>query len=166
MNDAYYEQLVTRKSKPIDFVIRFLVVFVIIAVAFFGMPFIGFLAIFVAVLLGVLAFYFVLPRLNVEYEYVLLNHDMDVDAIYNQSKRKRQLSFDIQQAEIMAPANSPRLQSYHPEKTYDFTSGCTNIKTYALMVLLDQKMTRILLEPDEKMYAHMQNWMGMKLHQD
>ena len=56
MNDAYYEQLVTRKSKPMDMVIRFLVIFVIIAVAFFGMPLIGFIAVFVAVLLGIIAF--------------------------------------------------------------------------------------------------------------
>jgi len=166
MNDAYYEQLVARKSKPIDFVIRFLVVFILIAVVFFGMPFIGFLAFFVAVLLGVLAYYFVLPKLNVEYEYVLLNHDMDIDAIYSQAKRKRQLSFDIQQAEIMAPADSPRLQSYRPEKTYDFSSGKADAKPYALMITIDQKMTRILLEPDEKMYEHMQNWMGMKLYRD
>lgn len=164
MNDAYYEQLVSRKSKPMDYVIRFLVVFVIIAVAVFGMPFIGFLAIFVAVLLGVLAVYFVLPRLNVEYEYVLLNYDMDVDAIYSQSKRKRQLSFDIRQAEIMAPSGSSRLNSFQPEKTYDFSSGVAGVKSYTMITTIDQKLTSIVLELDETMFKHFQNWMGMKLY--
>ncbi|WP_251390306.1 DUF6106 family protein [Mediterraneibacter agrestimuris] len=166
MNDAYYEQLVTRKSKPMDMVIRFLVIFVIIAVAFFGMPLIGFLAVFVAVLLGILAFYFVFPRLNVEYEYVILNHDMDVDAIYSQSKRKRQLSFDIQQAEIIAPSRSSRLNSYKPEKTYDFSSGNPDARTYSLMMPIDQKLTCIIFEPDEKMFQHIQGWMGSKLYRD
>lgn len=165
MNDAYYEQLVSRKAKPIDYIIRFLVILIIVAILFFGIPF-GMIAVFAAILLGALAFYFVFPRLNVEYEYVLLNHDMDVDAIYSQSKRKRQLSFDIQQAEILAPANSPRLNSYKPEKTYDFSSGRADAKPYALMISLEQKMTRILLEPDEKMFQHMQDWMGMKLYHD
>lgn len=166
MNDAYYEQLVTRKSRPMDFVIRFLTILVIIAVAFFGMPFIGFLAIFTAVVLAVLAYYFVFPKLNVEYEYVLLNHDMDVDAIYSRSKRKRQLSFNIQQAEIMAPAGSPQLHSYQPVKTYDFSSGNTDAKTYAIMIILEQKLTCIILEPDETMLSHMQGWLGMKLYKN
>lgn len=166
MNDAYYEQLVTRKSKPMDYVIRFLVVFVIIAVAFFGMPFIGFLSIFVAVLLGVLAFYFIIPRLNVEYEYVILNHDMDVDAIYSQSKRKRLMSFSLKEAEIVAPMNSSRLQSYHPVKTYDFSAGKPNTDTYALMIHPGQQMTRILFDPDETMLKHMEGWLGTKLFRD
>lgn len=166
MNDAYYEQLVTRKSKPIDMVIRFLVIFVIVAVVFFGMPIAGFLAVFIAVLLGILAFYFVFPRLNVEYEYVILNHDIDVDAIYSQQKRKRQLSFDVRQAEIMAPAGSPRLNSYKPEKTYDFSSGNADAKAYSLMMPIDQKLTCIIIEPDEKMFQHIQGWMGMKIYKD
>lgn len=166
MNDAYYEQLVSRKAKPIDFVIRFLVIFLIVAVLFFGFPFIGMLAVMVAVILGILAFYFVFPKLNVEYEYVILNHDMDVDAIYSQSKRKRLLSFDIQQAEIVAPAASPRLNAYKPEKTYDFSSGSTDAAPYAVMISLDQKLVRILLEPDAKMFEHMQNWLGIKLYRD
>lgn len=166
MNDVYYEQLVARKSKPQDLVIRFLVVFVIAAVVVFGMPLIGFLAFFAAVILGVLAIYFVFPRLNVEYEYVILNHDMDVDAIYSQSKRKRQLSFDIRQAEIMAPFGSPRLNSYKPEKTYDFSSGNANARTYSLMMPIDQKLTCIVIEPDDEMFRHIQGWMGMKLYRD
>ncbi len=166
MNDAYCEQLVTRKSRPMDFVIRFLTIFVIIAVAFFGMPFIGFLAIFTAVVLAVLAYYFVFPKLNVEYEYVLLNHDMDIDAIYSKSKRKRLLSFDIQQAEIMAPVGSSQLRSYQPAKTYDFSSGNADRKAYAVMITLDQKLTCIILEPDEAMFSHIQGWLGMKLYKN
>ena len=42
MNDAYYEQLVARKSRPLDMVIRFLTILVIVAVAVFGMPFLEF----------------------------------------------------------------------------------------------------------------------------
>lgn len=166
MNDAYYEQLVARKSKPIDMAIRVFTIFFIGAIAVLGMPFIGFLAVFVAVLLGILAYYFVFPRLNVEYEYVLLNHDMDVDAIYSQSKRKRQLSFDIRQAEIMAPSGSPRLNSYKPEKTYDFSSGNTDSKTYSFMIPMDQKLICIIIEPDETMFRHIQGWMGVKLYRD
>ena len=52
--------------------------------------FIGSLAVLVTILLGVLIYYFVFPKLDVEYEYTLLNHDLEIDAIYsNQKKRKK-----------------------------------------------------------------------------
>lgn len=166
MNDAFYEQLVARKSRPADLLIRILSILVIVAVAFFGMPFIGFFSFFIAVILALLAYYFVFPRLDVEYEYTLLNHDMEVDAIYSKSKRKKQLSFDIRQAEIMAPSGSPRLRSFQPAKTYDFSSGTADKNAYSMMISIDKGLVCIILEPDEKMFSHMQGWMGMKLYKD
>lgn len=166
MNDAYYEQLVSRKSRPLDMVLRILTILVIVAVAIFGMPFLGFFSIFLAVVLAFLAYYFIFPRLDVEYEYILLNHDMEVDAIYSKAKRKKMMTFDIQQAEIVAPKSSPRLHSYQPVKTYDFSSGQTDAAAYSIMLMIDQKLTCINIEPDEKMMNHMKSWLGMKLYQD
>ena len=106
------------------------------------------------------------PKLNVEYEYTLLNHDMQVDAIYNKAKRKKIMTFDIQQAEIIAPKGSPRLNSSHPDKTIDFSSGDANAKAYAIMISLEQKNTCILIEPDETMLRHIKGWMGSKFFMD
>ena len=50
------------------------------------MPFIGFLSFVIAVILAVVAYYFIFPKLNVEYEYIILNHDLQIDAIYNKAK--------------------------------------------------------------------------------
>ena len=103
MNDALYEQLVTRKSRPMDLVIRILCIAALVVVLCGGMLFIGSLAVLVTILLGVLIYYFVFPKLDVEYEYTLLNHDLEIDAIYSKSKRKKLMTLDIQQAEIIAP---------------------------------------------------------------
>ena len=113
MNDALYELLVARRPKPYDLPVRILVILLIVAVIFFGMPFLGFLAVFIAVLIALAAYYLIFPRLSVEFEYTLLNHDMQIDAIYNRAKRKSRMNFDIQNAEIIAPKKSPRLNSYH-----------------------------------------------------
>ena len=75
MNDALCEHIVARKSKPMDFVIRILIIVVIVAIAIGGMPFLGFFAFALAAVLALLAYYFAFPLLNVEYEYSLLNHD-------------------------------------------------------------------------------------------
>ena len=126
MNDALYEQLISRRPKAYDLPVRILVILVIVAVALLGMPFVG----------------------------------------YNKSKRKRLKSLDIQGAEIIAPKGSPRLNSYKPDKIYDYSSGNPNGKPYAIMISLDQKNECIYIEPDAKMIDHMKQWMGMKMYQD
>lgn len=166
MNDAFYEQLVARKSRPTDLLIRVATIVLIAAVLVFTMPLLGFFGILITVVLAFLAYYFVFPKLNVEYEYTLLNHDMQVDAIYSKAKRKKIMSFDIQQAEIIAPKGSPRLNSSHPDKTIDFSSGDANAKAYAIMISLEQKNTCILIEPDETMLRHIKGWMGSKFFMD
>lgn len=166
MNDAFYEQLVARKSRPTDTVIRIATIALLAVILLFTFPLLGFLGILITVVLAFLAYYFVFPKLNVEYEYTLLNHDMQVDVIYNKSKRKKLLTFDIQQAEIIAPKGSPRLNSSHPGKTLDFSSGDANAKAFAIMISLDQKNTCILIEPDETMLRHIKGWMGSKFFMD
>lgn len=166
MNDAFYEQLVTRKTRLLDILIRILTIAFIALVAMIGMLFLGFLAFFIAVLLAMGAYYFIFPRLNVEYEYTLLNYDIDVAAIYSKEKRKNITSFDIRQAEIVAPKGSPRLNSYHPSKTLDFSSGEADAKVYAIMIPVESGVNCFLLEPDRTMLEHIKDWTGMKLYEN
>ena len=166
MNDALYEQLIARRPKPYDLPVRILVILVIVAVAILGMPFLGVLSYVIAVILAVVAYYFIFPRLSVEYEYIILNHDLQVDVIYNRAKRKHLQNIDIQGAEIIAPKGSPRLNSYKPDKVYDYTSGNPNGKAYGIMISKDQKNICIYIEPDAKMIDHMSQWMGMKMFRD
>lgn len=166
MNDALCEHIVARKSKPTDLLIRILIIVVIVAIAIGGMPFLGFFSIALAAIVALLAYYFAFPLLKVEYEYSLLNHEMEIDAIYNKEKRKAKMSLDIQHAEIIAPKGSHRLDSYHPEATYNFTSGNDDARVFAILLPINQKMTCVYIEPDEKMIEHMKQWMGMKMFED
>ena len=166
MTDALYELIVARTPKPYDLAVRILVILLIAAVVIIGMPFIGILSFVIAVILAMLAYYFVFPRLSVEYEYILLNHDLQIDVIYNRAKRKSLRTFDIQGAEIIAPKGSPRLNSYKPDKVYDYSSGGSSDKIYAVMIPMEQKNVCIYIEPDAKMTDLMKQWMGMKMYQD
>ncbi|TCS82160.1 hypothetical protein EDD59_10221 [Muricomes intestini] len=166
MNDSFYEQLVTHKSGLKENLIRIVVTVVITLFLLLTLPLLGFLSIVITIVLALLAYYFLFQKLNVEYEYTLLNHDLEVDAIYSKSKRKKLLTLDIQQAEIIAPKGSPRMNSYHPDKTMDFSSGDSSAKAFAIMTFIDQKSTCIIIEPDETMLGHMKSWMGMKLWMD
>lgn len=162
MNDSFYEQLVARKPRPLDMILRILIILALVLLTFVGFIFFGFLIIPVIFLLGFLVHAFVFPRLKVEYEYALLNHDMQIDIIYNKEKRKSLLSFNLRDAEIIAPQGSAELNSYHAEKEWNFTSRQPSAKVFELYILINQKKCKVLLEPDSRMQEHMKTWMGRK----
>ena len=69
MNDNFHEQLITKKQKGNPLVIRIIVVVFIILFLTIGALFLGFLSIIIAVLIGVTAYFYILPNLSVEYYY-------------------------------------------------------------------------------------------------
>ena len=166
MNDALYEHLVPRKSRKSDIFIRIGLILALVIILVIGMSLLAQFAIIIVAILSFLVYTFIFTKMNVEYEYTVLNHDMDVDAIYNRTKRKRQLSFDLQKAEIIAPKTSPRLNSYRPEKVYDFSSREDDNKAYTIIMSMDAKLVSIIIEPDEGLLNHIRPWMGSKLHRD
>ena len=50
-------------------------------------------------------------NLNVEYEYVFVNGDLDIDKIMNKARRKRMFSVDADQMELLAPVGSVELNA-------------------------------------------------------
>ena len=160
MNDNFHEQLITKKQKGNPLVIRIIVVVFIILFLTIGALFLGFLSIIIAVVLGVTAYFYIFPNLSVEYEYSL-----DITAIYSKSKRKELCSFDIKEAEMIAPKGSSKLASFKPVKTCDYTSGEGNAAIYSIIIFLNQQMYNILIEPDEEMIAGIRPWMGSKFSQ-
>lgn len=156
MNDAIYEQLIARKAKVTDYLIRTLIIAFILILIFFGLPLIGILAILLAIAFGFISFYFVFPKLKVEYEYILLNHDFQIDAIYNKSKRKTLIEFDIQKIASIMKAS----EFHTSEKTFNFTSGADSQSVYAIRTSQNGQNICILFEPDEKMKELMNKWLA------
>ena len=103
----------------------------------------------------ILLVFFFYPRLNVEYEYVFVDGQLDFDKIMGKAKRKTMLRIDFEQVEIMAPYNSHALDSYNniQLEQKDFSSLSKDSKPYAIIVSKDNKKMKILFEPSEKMLA-------------
>ena len=109
MNDFYTEQLVKRQTTAKDVAVKaFLVALAIVSVlAVFLFP----LAILVPVV-AIIIVVALMRRMNVEYEYLYVNGDLDIDKIINRSKRKRVFSTPISNMELLAPEGSPELAQY------------------------------------------------------
>lgn len=94
----------------------------------------------------------VTPKFNVEYEYLYVNGELDIDAIYSKQKRKRVGSFDMAELEILAPENSHALDFYKNNKSLkvlDFTSGNPQAKAYMLVMNGDKERKSVKVELDD-----------------
>lgn len=160
MKDMFYEQLVSKKPRVNPGLVRIAVIFSIIVLMTFGALFLGFFSVILAVVLGVAAYFYIFPHSNMEYEYYLLNYDMEIDAIYNHAKREPLQSFDIRKAEMIAPKGSSSLASFNPKKVYDYTSGRDHTTVYSIIINQDGTLCNILIEPDSEMLDLIQRWTG------
>lgn len=162
MKDLFYEQMIKRKEVANPKLIRIAVIVLIAFLMTIGALVFGFISVVIAVVLGVASFFYIFPHSSMEYEYTLSNYDMDIDAIYNRSKRESIMSFDIRKAEMIAPKGSSKLAYFKPSKTMDFTSGNADARVYSIMINLDKVLYNILIEPDDQMLDNIRVWMGMR----
>lgn len=88
-------------------------------------------------------------RMDVEYEYLFVNGDLDIDKIMHKARRKRVCSVNINDVEILAPADSGDARQYQRAKTQDYTSASGSKNVYALVVNEKGVLKKILFEPND-----------------
>lgn len=152
MSDLYTELIVKRKTPVSDQVKKVLLIVATVLIAFVGLfvtPF-GLIAL---IAIGV-ADYFLIPRFDLEFEYLYVNGELDVDRIMSKTKRKRARSLDLEKMVLMAPVNSHELDYYNHNnsiKLVDFSSGEPDHKIFALIMQSDKGLEKILFEPNDVM---------------
>lgn len=146
MSDYYTEQLIKKQTSMKDICIKALLVSaaIVSVLVVFLFP----LGILIpVVVIAVVAILF--RRLDVEYEYLYVNGDLDIDKIMHKAKRKRVFSMNVHDLELLAPAESGELRQYQRAKTYDYSSGSGQGRLYALIVTDHGQQKKILFEPNE-----------------
>ncbi|MBR5579240.1 MAG: hypothetical protein IKW28_09640 [Lachnospiraceae bacterium] len=123
MNEAYFEIMVKKQSSPFR---KILTPVSLILAVFFTV--LGIMGIFPALFLGlacIVAWYFLNLYRTIEYEYLYVDKELQIDRILGKTKRKRMEILDISQLEILAPEKSHQWDSYRAKKLTkkDYTSG-------------------------------------------
>ena len=100
MDDFYTEQLIKKQADSKDTLkkVGLIALTVVSVLLVFVIP-VGIILPVVMIVIDVLMF----RNLNVEYEYVFVNGDLDIDKIMNKSRRKRMFSVYADQMELLAP---------------------------------------------------------------
>lgn len=146
MNDFYTEQLLKRKTPAAGMVLVGVCVALTIlsCLMIVMMP----LGILLPVAFGFVT-YLVHQRVNLEYEYLYVNGELDIDKILARTKRKKVFSCNIRDVEIVAPEGSPELRPFSSVKPKDFSSNLPNHKVYEMVLIENGEKTRIIFEPNE-----------------
>ena len=155
MNDLYTEASVKKRVTATDNLIKVGIIALIAVSVLAGLLF-NKLFMLIGVLGAFFAYYF-LPMLNVMYEYVFCDGQLDFDKIMAGEKRKHMYRLDFDQVLIMAPANSHALDSYKNNpaaKKLDFTSLEKDRKVYCIVESSGDLQTLVYFEPNEKMISY------------
>lgn len=98
--------------------------------------------------------YYLITNLNVEYEYIVTNGELDVDTILNRRKRKRIITVHSKTFELVAPVGSSEYKSEENgnfTRVIDASSGRDNGKTYFAIFSKDGQRIKLVFEPTQKM---------------
>ena len=150
MSDLYREILIQRKTPLVNKLLKgllFGITAICIAAGLLFLP----LLLPVGLLLGIVFWFLVIPKLEVEYEYLYVNGSLDIDAIYSRQKRKRVAEYEMSELELLAPTGSHALDSYVNQKSKyrDFSSGDPEAKTYTLVYNKDRERELVKVELDD-----------------
>lgn len=173
MNDIFLEQLVARKKTTSDKVKIVLLIaagvivsFILLAVLFafklmtlgsqnaalgeFVVP-VGFLAIAFA-WYGI---YLLLNNFKIEYEYVLVNEELDIDKVLAKKGRKHLISINIKNATMMARIDDEENNSVYknpPEgvKVLNYSAMSNTGFTYFIDCSVEEERVIVLFQPMQK----------------
>ena len=167
MGDLYSELLVKKDKTAKDSLLKYGLIVLTVLAVFAGLI-ITPLALIIAVALGI-ACYFVIPKTDVEYEYLFINGDFDIDMIMSKTKRKKVKSFKLSEADLAAPLDSHRMDYYNSNqklKVQDFSSGNPEHRRFAIICRDGADTCKVIIEPDEILAKTMRNTAPSKVFLD
>ena len=147
MNDLYREILVKHPATGTDMFKKIGVIALTAVLAAAGLL-IHPLLFLPAIGAGVFA-WSVITGLDLEYEYLYVHGDFDIDKIMNRQRRKRVASYTLEELELLAPSGSHDLDPYSGKgQVLDYTSGDPNVKTYVAVYNTSRGIKLVRLELD------------------
>ncbi len=158
--DIFVEHMVKRKKNVMDYikVLSVLIVglFLILIVPFIGVviPSAGSMALILVILI-IYLMYKLVTSINLEYEYILTNAEMDVDKIINLRTRKKVAEVNFHKIDFFGKAGSAEYNNSLKNRNIKKIFACRDIKdaeTYFVVFESDDNGKMMLIfSPSEKM---------------
>lgn len=154
MRDLYSEILIKRRTPLKEQIVKIMMLVVTVGMGVLYLMTLQWVFLIVCIAM-IVTDYFLIPEFNLEYEYLYVNGELDIDKIMSKVKRKRVCSLDLtKDLEIMAPLSSHALDSYKNKKNMkvsDYSSGVESKGQYGLVMQGENGMFMAIIEPDDVM---------------
>ena len=165
MSDLYSELLVKKKRTAKDNLIKYGLIgltALLAAAGLFLMP----VLLIAAIVVGVVS-YFIIPGTDLEFEYLFVNGELDIDKIMAKTKRKRVAVYQLDRMEILAPIKSYHLDNYRNRnvKEKDFSIGYED-KPDLRYAMYYEGGEKLILSPSPEMIKVMKNAAPRKVFND
>ena len=171
MSDIYMEYMIKKKPDAAVWTRRvtiWLTMGLVVLLAVASLPFFMSLAFLIlpAACLLIWGLKILHKRLNVEYEYTLTNNELDIAAIYGQSRRKKLLTVDCRSFELFAPDKEEYKSEYESQtvtKRLDYSSS-PKAERRCFAVFNDKGGARavVFFEPTDRMKDAMKVYLRNK----
>ncbi len=164
--DIFVEQIVKKEATTKVKVQKALIVFgvaVVIVVSFFLLFYIGLFSVLLSVG-GIYLGYYLISNLDVEYEYIVTNGEVDIDKIIAKRKRKRLITFRIETFDRFGKyEDAPLIENGTTQVRADGISANTTEKYYADFTHSKFGLVRLIFSPEEKVIATMKPYFKRQL---
>lgn len=100
--------------------------------------------------------FYLTANFDIEYEYVYTSGVMDIDIIYNKTRRKRVFTGNVKDFEVMAHVTEKNyFAPFANAVEKDYSSGSVKDNTYAFIVKDSRQTLKVIIEPDEEILNEM-----------
>ena len=149
--DTFSEQLVTRSNTRSDTIKKILISVAAILVAallmWLSIVF-GFYSLIILVFAALGGGVYLVGNMDVEYEYIITNDEMDIDKIIGRRKRKRMITLDLKSAEDFG--TYPSENDINVDATVHATTGMEKDAHYLLVNHGSYGKVMLIFNPNEK----------------
>lgn len=156
--ETYIEYLVKKKTTVKDMAIRYLCLFLIVLSVVVTVLLMYPPILVITVALWAIYRYLVYPFTDIEYEYLYVDRTLTVDKIMAKEKRKTVATYEIDRLEMLAPADSYRLNEFKNRemKTVDYSSGKENTEDIRYVMIYEGGL-KIVLDLTKEFVKIIQN---------
>lgn len=101
--------------------------------------------------------------LEVEYEYLHINDEMDIDMVMGGVSRRKLMSFPLSQVELIAHWDAPELEDYYHIKPMDCSARDWRDRPYVMICVVKDKKRKLYLQLNEEMIGTLKKKIPSKM---
>lgn len=156
MEQSYAEANAKKRTTPGVVALKTILIILVVLI-FFAALLSGYRLLVLVGAAAIVALIWYWPRFRVEWEYVYCDGQLDFDMIQGGEKRKNVLRIEIEEADVVAPLSSERLEGYRHLEVRDYSSLRPEAKIYGIVTRIKGRDEKLLIkfEPTERMVEMM-----------